>query len=401
MLKVLTPTAAWEVILARFGAYRTAEEPVPTEAALHRVLSEDVTAREYVPAFDRSTVDGFAVCASDTFGCSENLPALLALDGEVRMGESAGAPLAHGCCRAIPTGGELPSGADAAVMLEYTERYGGGDIGVTKPVAPGANLIHKGDDAFPGKVILRAGRRLIPADLGALAALGIGEVYVAKKPTVGVISTGDELVPVGETPGAGQVRDVNSALLEAEISAAGGEARLYGVIPDDERAIMAALWRSTEDCDITLLSGGSSVGEKDAAAKLISSVGELLFHGVAMKPGKPAIVGDAGGRPVFGLPGHPAAAHFSAELFVRPLIVSMLGGAFFRKTASARLAEALSSNNGREEYVAVALEGGLARPIRAKSGLITALAGSDGYIVVPRDCEGLSEGAEVSVFLYE
>jgi len=358
-----------------------------------------------VPGFDRSTVDGYAVCAADTFGCSDAIPALLRLSGEIAMGAAAGAELARGCCMAIPTGGALPEGADACVMLEYAEDYGDGSIGVLRPAAPGENLILRGDDARPGQEILPAGRRLTPQDIGALAALGCAEVPVRRRARVGVLSTGDELVDAAATPEPGQVRDVNAPLLRALLERHGAEPRFFGRLMDDEALLGETLDRALEESDAVLISGGSSVGQKDAVCRVIERRGELLFHGVAMKPGKPAMLGRVGGKAVFGLPGHPAAAAFTAQLFVLPLLDRLAGRAGAGHAVPAVLTEPVSANHGRAQYLSVTLsrrDGVLyAAPVRSKSGLITALAGADGWFGIPRDREGVPAGETVGVYLYD
>ena len=403
MLTVKTPEEALAIIREAFPP-RPRPETVGLEEALGRVLFAPVTASEYVPGFDRSTVDGYAVRSADTFGCSDAIPAILTLQGEIAMGEGAGAALAPGCCAAVPTGGAIPAGADAAVMIEYTEDYGDGTVGVCKSAAPGANLIFKGDDVRPGQTVLPAGRRLTAQDIGALAAMGVTEVFACTKPTVGILSTGDELVPVEAVPGEGQVRDVNSAMLRALVESAGAKAVCYGILRDEEDLLGRTLDRALEECDAVLISGGSSVGMKDAACRVLASRGEILFHGIAMKPGKPTILGSAGGKPVFGLPGHPAAAFFVSQLFVRPLLDRLQGREPRSCAVPAVLTETVSANHGRAQYMGVFLseENGVryARPIRGKSGLITALAGSDGYFCIPRDCEGIAAGTAIDVYLY-
>lgn len=403
MLTVKTPEEVLSILETAFSPAPRPEE-VPLSEARGRVLSAPVEAGEFVPGFDRSTVDGYAVRSADTFGCSDAIPAILQLQGEVLMGAGPGCVLKPGCCMAVPTGGAMPAGSDAAVMLEYTEDYGDGAIGVCKSAAPGSNLIFRGDDVRPGQTVLPAGRRLTVQDIGALAALGVCRVGVARRPVVGIISTGDELVAVEETPGDGQVRDVNSAMLRALVEEAGGEAVGFGILRDDEALLGEVLDRALERCDMVLISGGSSVGVKDAACRVMEARGEVLFHGVAMKPGKPTILGRAGGKPVFGLPGHPAAAFFVSQLFVRPLLDRLQGRTPRRYTVPAVLTEAVSANHGRAQYMGVFLserDGVLcASPIRGKSGLITALAGSDGYFCIPRDCEGAAAGETVRVVLY-
>lgn len=404
MLTVLTPEEALQVIVETFRPCPEMEL-VPFSEACGRILIRDVVPAEAIPGFDRSTVDGYALRAADTFGCSDSLPAILRLQGEIRMGEAAEAALEPGACMAVPTGGALPPGADACAMLEYAEDYGDGTVGILKPAAPGENLILRGDDARPGNAVLPAGRRLTPQDVGALAALGVTEAAVCRKPLVGVISTGDELVSAAEAPKVGQVRDVNAPVLEAMLRSSGARTRFFGIVKDDEALLGETLDRALTDCDAVLISGGSSVGQKDAARGVIERRGEMLFHGVAMKPGKPTMLGSVAGKAVFGLPGHPAAAAFAAQLFVLPLLDILLGRASVRCPIPAVLSEPVSANHGRAQVMAVTLsrrDGTVyASPVRSKSGLITALAGADGWFCIPRDREGVHAGETVEVLLFD
>ena len=400
MLHVKTPEEVLALIETEFAPV-AATELVSLTGAMGRVLADDIAATEYVPDFDRSTVDGFAVRARDTFGCSDAIPAILPLQGEVLMGEGAEFELNPEECVAVPTGGALPKGADSVVMVEYTEDYGDGTIGISKSAAPGQNMIFRGDDVFPGKVILQKGRVLSCQDIGALAAIGRVEVPVAKKLTVGVISTGDELVPPEVTPGPGQVRDVNSPMLEAMLGAFGVQVINYGIVIDNEALLTEKVTKAAAECDAVLLSGGSSVGVKDAACRIIESMGSLLLHGIAIKPGKPTIIGKAGVKPLVGLPGHPVAAYFVTKLFILPLLGRLMGRVQESYTTTAKITESVSANHGRAQYHCCRLErkdGELyAYPIRGKSGLITTLAGSDGYFCIDRDCEGLPKYAEIQV----
>ena len=400
MLHVKTPEEVLALIETEFSPVSDIEY-IPLSAALGRVLAEDIAATEYVPDFDRSTVDGYAVRAKDTFGCTDAIPAILPLQGEVLMGEGAEFELKAEECVAVPTGGALPKGADSVVMVEYTEDYGDGTVGITKSAAPGQNVIFRGDDVYPGKAILRRGRVLSSQDIGALAAIGQALVPAARKLTVGVISTGDELVPPEAVPGPGQVRDVNSPMLEAMLGGFGVNVINYGIVVDNETLLSEKVHLAVSQCDAVLLSGGSSVGVKDAACRIIESMGSLLLHGIAIKPGKPTILGKAGAKPLVGLPGHPVAAYFITKLFVLPLLSRMMGRAQASYTTTARITESVSANHGRAQYHCCRLErrdGQLyAFPIRGKSGLITTLAGADGYFCIDRDCEGLPQYAEIQV----
>ena len=403
MLNVLTVEETLQLIDARVRKLARQEE-ADLAQALGRVLAEDVTGTEFVPGFDRSTVDGYAVRAKDTFGCSETLPALLEQSGEILMGQRAAETMMPGCCMAVPTGGAVPDGADAVVMVEHTENYGDGTIGILKPAAPGDNMIYRGDDIRPGQVLLPAGQVLAPQDIGTLAAMGRVRVRVMERPRVGVLSTGDELIPADREPEDGQIRDVNSHLLEAMFLAAGAVVNNYGIIRDEEDAIGAALDRAIAENDMVLISGGSSVGLKDATSRLIESRGELLMHGIAMKPGKPTILGIAGGRPVFGLPGHPAAAYFAGRLFAMRAFENLCGSRQDPVKVSAVCSEPIGANHGRTQFTVVTLTGTpgnlTAVPIRSKSGLITSISAADGFIEIPRDSEGIGAGRPVEVTLF-
>lgn len=403
MLQVKTPEEVLALIRKEFSPLPGRTETVPYTEALGRVLAEDITAEEYVPDFNRSTVDGYACRAADTFGCSDAIPAILTVAGEVQMGRGADFVLARESCAYVPTGGAIPSGADCAVMIEYTEDYGDGTVGILKPGAPGMNLIFRGDDVFPGKPILKAGRVLTAQDIGALAAVGRTQVPVVRRLRIGVISTGDELVPPEEAPGPGQVRDVNTPLLAAMLKEFGADCVSYGIVVDDEALLREKVRIAARECDAVILSGGSSVGVKDATCRIIEEMGELLLHGIAVKPGKPTILGRAGSIPMIGLPGHPVAACIVAKLFVLPLLGRLSGRVREQLPVTAELTESLGANHGRAQVSACVLkrEGGklLATPIRSKAGLITQLAGADGFFVIDRDCEGLPKGAAVQVFL--
>lgn len=401
---IVTVAEARERLLAAWRGGPTGSETVPLLAALGRVLAEPALAADDVPGFDRSTVDGYAVRAADTFGASEALPAMLNAGPPITMGADAGAPLRPGEARAVPTGGMLPQGADAVVMIEHCELPDNLTVLVNRPVAPGENVIRRGEDARAGAQVLPAGRRLRPGDLGLLAGVGLAEVRVRCRPRLAVISTGDEIVAPAERPGPGQVRDINSFALAAAVSAAGGEAELIGVIRDDAEAVRAALARALAAADAVVISGGSSVGQRDVTPGVINSLGApgVIVHGVALRPGKPTILAVVQDKPVFGLPGHPVSALVTFDLFVRPVIRRLLGEApAFAGTVRARIARNIASAAGREDYLRVALEqrpdGLWAVPLLGKSGLISTLARADGLVCVALGRDGLVAGDEVEV----
>jgi len=399
MLSVVQLEDARAMVAERFDCVSAAVQSVPLDQAIGRVLADDLVALEGVPPFDRSMVDGFAVVASDTFGCSDALPALLALAGEVEMGAEPTCTCQPGVCVRIPTGGKVPAGADAVVMLEYCEEYGDGTIGVAKPAAPGDSIVFANDDVKPGQVLIPAGTQLLAHHVGTLASLGITDVHVRPRLRVAVISTGDEIVDVADAPVASQMRDVNAPMLAAAVEACGAQPVRFPIVPDDYAVLLSCVREAFASCDVVLVSGGSSAGQKDNTARVLSEVGDMLFHGVAVKPGKPTMCADVQGVPAFGLPGHPAAAYFMFLELVRPLL-----GVRSLLHTRAVLAEGLPSNHGRAELVAVRLEQGdgasRAVPVRGKSGLISQLVAADGYIAIGRNQEGLSAGDEVDVRLF-
>lgn len=374
-------------------------EEVPLEDALHRVLAQDVRADVDIPGFNRSTVDGYAVAAAETTGASEAIPAMLQCRGRVGMGSADPGSVSPGSCHYVPTGGALPEGADAAVMIEHTEQIGD-DILVHRPVAPGENVVLRGEDFQAGEVVLSRGRVLSPRDIGVAAAVGADRVIVAKVPKIGIISTGNELVPVAATPGPGEVRDANSYLAGAFVTERGCHPVYFGIIRDDRAVLTQAIASALDRCDAVLVSGGSSKDERDNTAAVIADLGEVLVHGIALAPGKPTIIGTARGKPVIGLPGHPASAFVVLTAIVDHLLAAMLDTAVSRRTVHARLAQNVPSARGREDYVRVSVRGGEATPVFGKSGLLNTLVQSEGLVRVPASSEGLEVGEEVEVILW-
>jgi len=382
-------------------------EKVSLPDALGRRLAREVTAIDCVPGFDRSTMDGFAVRARDTFGASESLPAYLDLGGEVLMGREPVGELAVGQAWHIPTGGMLPPGADAVVMVEQTEELDHCTIGVNKPVAPGDHVVRAGEDIMSGAVMLPGGHLIRPQDLGLLSAAGVTEVFVSRRARVGIISTGDEVVEPTQRPGPGQVRDVNSYVLYGQALAAGARPELRGIVPDRFELLLEMLRRAVDECDMVLLSGGSSVGVRDVASQALDTLGEpgVLFHGVSIKPGKPTVGAVVNGKPVFGLPGHPVSAAVVFELFVTPLIKH---GCYpdnpLEFPVRARLLRNMRSAAGREDFIRVklALDNGdiTAEPVLGKSGLISTLVRADGLAYIPAEKEGVEAGEYISVKLF-
>ncbi|MDO8871821.1 MAG: molybdopterin molybdotransferase MoeA [Methanoregula sp.] len=376
-------------------------ETVPVESVAGRILAADVTADTDIPGFDRSVVDGYAVRAADTAGAGEAIPALLHCTGWISMGrQDTKLAVGPGTCAYIPTGGVLPAGADAVVMVEYTEEAAD-TVLVKKAVSHSENVLLRNEDFKQGETVFSSGRRISPQDAGVLAACGCAAVTVAKKPVVGIISTGNELVPVTAVPEPGQVRDANASMLAAYLMEYGCIPRVYGIIADEREAFEAILARAVPECDVVLLSGGSSKDDRDMTAAVIATMGTVLVHGIAIAPGKPTIIGRIAEKPVFGLPGHPASAFVVLIAIVRPLLDRMLGiSRPIQRTARATLTINIPSQRGREEYVRVRVEKGVATPLFGKSGLLNTLIRSDGLICIPAGSEGLEQGSMVEVILW-
>ncbi len=397
-LKVVSVSEA--TATARRIAPQPVQEIVPLEMAAGRVLAEDVRSDTDIPGFDRSVVDGYAVRAADTTGASDPVPAMLRTRGRVEMGIGAVTPISPGECMYVPTGGIVPAGADAVVMVENTGQAGD-DILVKKPVAHGENVLLHNEDFSKSEVVLARGKRIFAQDTGVLAAAGCDTVPVYRQPVIGVISTGNELVPVPKTPAAGEVRDSNSFMVGAFVQENGCIPRYYGIIHDDRDALLAALVKAVAECDAVLVSGGSSKDDRDMAAALIAELGEVLIHGIAIAPGKPTIIGRIRNKPVIGLPGHPASAFIVLIAIVRHLLACMTGETTPRqKTSQAKLGRNVPSPKGREDYVRVSLADGIATPLFGKSGLLNTLVRSDGVIRIPAESEGLEAGEPVEVWLW-
>lgn len=400
MLKVVSTQKALEIIENRFSDFKAQSETVSLYDSVGRILFSDVLSRENIPSFDRSTVDGFAVKASDTFGSSESIPSQLNIIGEILMGEKADTEIGEGECVKISTGGMLPKGADSVVMVEHTDTTFTDFCLVFKSVSPFENVTKKGDDIKENDLIFEKGRIITSREVGVLACLGISKVHVAKRPKVGIISTGDEIVPVdGEAP-FGKIRDINSHILSSLMKELGCDSTQYGIVKDDYNEINSAVKKAVCENDVVLISGGSSAGARDMTADIISSLGELYLHGIAMKPGKPTIVGKIDGKAVFGLPGHPTAAYFVALRLVKPLIDMMLCRNKSERIIKGRLMQNISSNHGREELVCVKINDNGIQPIFGKSGVISLLSQSDGYIIIERNREGMKQGDEAQVILF-
>lgn len=409
---VLPPDEARRLLFDHL-THRTAGQTIAVQEALGRVTLRAVYAPHALPAFRRSTMDGYAVRAADTHGASESLPAFLSVVGEVPMGAPASVELGVAEAALVHTGGMLPDSADAVVPVELTQRLGDGagfphEIEVFKAMAAGQNVLQVGEDVAAGAQILPAGHLLRPQDLGGLLAVGITTLEVAARPRVGILATGDEVVPPEQAPGPGQIRDINSYTVAGLTEKAGGIPVLGGIVPDNLRALQEAAERMLSGCDMLVLSAGSSVSARDVTVQVVDGLGEpgVLLHGVATRPGKPTIVGVVGGKPVIGLPGNPVSAMVQYDMFGVPAVYRLQGVMEppLRGIVWARLAHNVASETGREDYVPARLEsegdGLRAVPVFGKSNLIYTLVNADGLIKVPLNKGGLLAGEWVEVRLF-
>ena len=406
--KVLAPQEALRLLLA---VESVGTELVPTIKARARVLAEDLYSTVDLPHFHRAAMDGYAVKAKDTFGASQSLPAYLKLAGVVEMGKEAIQAINSGEAIRISTGGMMPPQADAVVMVEYTDETDAGLVEIHRGVSPWQNVIQIGDDIKQGELVFRRGRRLKAHDLGALTGVGISSVPVYKRPRVGLISTGDEIVDADTEPRPGQVRNINQHSLAGLIEECGAELKDWGVIADDRNELTRAIGEALEWGDLVLLSGGSSMGAKDIALETILSFpnSKFIFHGISIAPGKPTIFARACGKPIMGLPGYPVSALVIFDLFGAPLIRRLGGESVdalqrFTRTVRAKLKTNVASQIGREDYVRVTLDRQsdclIATPLPSKSGAIFTLVKADGMVRIEMNQDGLEQGEEVEVILF-
>ncbi len=404
-LELLPPQKATKRWMAHLPLPRPETENLKTAQALGRVTAEAIASPEALPAFPRSAVDGYAVTARDTFGASESLPTYLTQAGDVPMGRQPDFKLHSAQTALIYTGGMLPEGADAVVMQEYTQQTALGEIEVFRAVSTGENILKVGEDVTQRQVVVPAGVRLRPSEIGGLLALGMTRIKVTRRPRIGIISGGDEIVAPQIQPAAGQVRDINSYTLSALIEQAGGKPVLYGIVPDEREALLKMLSIALENCAAVILTAGSSASTRDLTAEIIQNMGSpgVLVHGINLRPGKPTILAVCNGKAVIGLPGNPVSALVVASIFVTPLVERLLGMGNPRPRPAlvARLTINLASQAGREDYVPVILSNGpqgyLAEPVFSKSNLIFSLVRADGLLKIPSEVTGLSAGEQVLV----
>ncbi|MCG2678163.1 molybdopterin molybdotransferase MoeA [bacterium] len=381
-------------------------ETIEVTKSLDRFVATDIISSEDLPPFDKSMMDGYAVRAEDTFGASEENPVSLSLAGEVRIGEVPKKEVKKGEAIKINTGAMMPKGANSVEMLEYTEIKGRG-VELQKALTPSENIAKRGEDIKKEEVLLATGHRIRPQDIGALSGLGITEIKVFKRPKVAIIPTGDELIEPKRKPESGQIRDMNTYSLSAQIRKCGGEPVPFEIIKDNPRILKEKIKEALSKADMVLISGGSSVGTYDLTLKVMSSLtqGKVLTQGVAIKPGKPTIIAKVREKIVFGLPGNPASVMIVFRKIVEPTILAMMNAKARIRIINARLARTVTSSTGREEYIRVRLEEQegrlIAIPLHRGTANIVSLVKADGLLKIPRLSEGAEKGQMVEVELWD
>ncbi|WKY48643.1 molybdopterin molybdotransferase MoeA [Eubacteriaceae bacterium ES3] len=405
LLKVKSVDEMKEIMKIKFEGIEPESETVNLQECLNRYLFNDLVADLNVPHFNRSVVDGYAVKLEDVQGASESIPGFLKIIGCAQMGKETKLCLNQGQTVYVPTGGMVPDKTDAMVMIEYTEKMGDSDLAVYSSAGLNENMMLVGDDIKKGQVVLKKGHRLRPQDIGALSAIGYTQIQVFKRPKIGIISTGDEVIRPGQMPSPGEIIDINTPALSALAISRGFEVVKTDYVHDSFAAISEKLKEFIDNCDVVVLSGGSSMGEKDYTVKVIDELGEVFLHGLAVKPGKPTILGKVEGKPVVGLPGQPAAA-----IMVFTMISDYLNDLFYGTTAgdlkkvTGRLMENIHAAPGRRTFQTVKIiknDGQIeVWPTYGKSGMITLLSDSHGYLDIAEDTEGLNAGESVQVNLF-
>lgn len=414
LFKVSTPNEVITILKDHLNLKEITQnniEEVDIKIVLHRFLAEEIVAPNNLPGFNRSTMDGYAIRAEDSFGATDSLPSYLKIIGEIKMGVKPEFKINPGKAVKISTGGMLPEGANAVMMVEYTEQIDDTTIEARRSISPWENVIREDEDLKIGEIILRKGRRLRPQDIGVLAGIGKTNIKIYRRPKIVIISTGNEIIPAESEPRIGQIRDINSYTLGACIEEAGGVPVYRGIIKDEvvllEQEIKKTIKK--DKVEAIIISGGSSVGVRDITLEVLNRLGKpgVLIHGVSVKPGKPTILAIADNRPIFGLPGHPVSAMIIFDLFVRPLINWLQGGKYnynFAKEIEAELTCNMVSDSGREDFIRVFVykegEKYYAKPILGKSGLISTMVRASGLIKIGLNIEGLEKGSKVMVRLF-
>jgi molybdopterin molybdotransferase len=381
-------------------------EEIPLLETVGRILAEDIVADVDLPDFPRAIVDGYALQGASTFGASESNPAFLTVTGSVAMGESPEFTIGPGEAVRIATGGMLPQGADSVAMVEHTEAIDDATIEVYRSVAPGQNMIAIGEDIKKKSRMLMQGRLIRPQEAGLLAALGKQKVAVFQRPLIGIISTGDEIIPINAAPTLGQIRDINTYTLTGLIHEAGAQAVSFGIVRDDFETLLEKCKLALDQCDMILISGGSSVGARDFTVDVLSALqdAKILVHGISISPGKPTILAKVQNKAFWGMPGHVVSSMIVFSRVVKPFVEHFSGQIREQEKEhrlNARLSRNVASRQGRIDFIRVRLrreEGQLwADPVLGKSGLISTMVFADGLLEIDINTEGLDKGTVVEV----
>jgi molybdenum cofactor synthesis domain-containing protein len=395
--KLIQLDEALAIVLERATPMKR-KETLPLLKAVGRVSGQNVVSRISVPPFSRAAMDGYAVRARDTFGASKMKPIVLSKVDTVYAGGVPRKHIAKGTCAEIATGAMMPKGADSVVMVEDTESNGA-RVSINESVHPGKNVSMKGEDISPGVRIVSEGDILNPSKIGSLAAIGVEDAEVYCRPLVGIVPTGNEIAELGTDLKPGQVYNINSYTLASVVRANGAEARVLPVVNDTLKDIQRAM-KKNNDCDMLVFSGGSSVGERDIMLDVLERSGEVLFHGIAVKPGKPTLFGTIGGQLVFGMPGYPTSCLSNAYILLAPTLRRMARLPENEPPCvRARMSRRVVSATGRTQFLTVKLDRGVALPVFKESGAITSMAFADGYVIIPADVDLIEKNEEVKVFL--
>lgn len=396
-----------EILMKNFGDYNFKTEHVDLEHSINRVLGEDIYSTINVPEFNRSTVDGYAIKVEDSHGANQSIPSIINILGEVMMGEEINSSIKSGESFYVPTGGMIPEGSDGVVMVENADKMDSSTLLIYKPISQGENINYKGDDIKKGELILEKGRKITTGVIGVLAALGISKVCVYCKPGFYIISTGDEIIGIEDELTLGKIRDINSYTLGSLVHNVGGIVVGRKIVKDSYELLQNEVKKALDISDIVLLSGGSSVGTRDYTGKVINSFDGkgILFHGLAIKPGKPTIVGEANGKLICGLPGHPVSSIIVFKALLEYYIRKKMGVAEIIPRVKAIMEYNFRSDPGKETYQMIELrqEGGIfhGTPSFGKSGMISLLSESQGYIIIGSHEEGIYKGEEREVYLLQ
>jgi len=405
---VITPKEAIKKLLSEKNFPAMVSEKINTVNSNRRILSQDIKSSINLPHFNRSSMDGYAIYASDSNGVSLSTPNYLEIIEEIKMGDVPKHKILTGKTSRIFTGGMIPEGSNAVIMEEDTEELGNNMIEIKKPVSIGENIIFSGEETKKGNIIIKKGTKIRSQEIGSLLESGFTEIFVSKKPIIGVLSSGDELIPPEKTLELGKIRDINTYTISNLINSSGGIAEIFPILPDDLNSQLNQAKKALQFCDMLIFSAGSSISYRDTTAEVINSLDKpgVIVHGISVKPGKPTILGLSGKKPIIGLPGNPVSSIMIFINIVKPILDKLNNHiSVITKQIDCTLTEDVSSQTGREDYVQVSIRSTaqktLATPVFGKSNLINTLVNSDGFITIPPETGGLYKNSLVKVKTYE